>query len=61
MVETSERLAVVRVLRKKRYSENFLKIHKKTGVGVFLWILQNFKNTYFVEHLGTVASQRLHD
>ena len=32
MVETSERLAVVRVLCKKRYSENFRKIHKKTPV-----------------------------
>ena len=59
----------------KRYSEIFGKIHKRTPVLesffkwyyrgsnaiVFLWILQNFKSTYFVEHLGTVASETLHD
>ena len=29
--------------------------------GVFLRILQNFKNTYFAEHLGMVASEMLHN
>ena len=59
----------------RRHSENFYKIHKKLPVlesiliwdyrdssaGVFLWILQNFNNAYFVEHLRTVASETLHD
>ena len=37
----------------KRYSGHFCKIHKKAPV--VEW------NTYFVEHLGTVASEMLHD
>ena len=37
----------------KRYSGHFCKIHKKTPVVE--------SNTYFVEHLGTVASEMLHD
>ena len=27
--------------------------------GVFLWMLRNFKNTYFEEHVGTAASNKL--
>ena len=27
--------------------------------GVFLWILQNFKSTYFEKHLWTAASQNV--
>ena len=67
--------AVVRVFCKKGILEIFAKFTRKhlcwslslisgyrdSSAGVFLWILQNFKNTYFVEHLGTVASETLHD
>ena len=28
------------------------------GIGVFMWILRNFKNTFFTEHLWTTASGR---
>ena len=35
--------------------------YRNSSAYAFLWILQNFKNTYFVEHLGTVASKTLHD
>ena len=35
--------------------------YRDSNAGVFLCILQNFKNTYFVEHLGTVASETLRD
>ena len=56
----------------KRYSENFGKIHKKTPVleSLLIWDYRdsntgvnfaNFKNTYFVEHLRTAASEMLHD
>ena len=53
----------------KRCSEKFCKLHRKTPVleslvnkrcsnlGVFLWNLRNFKNTYFEEHLRTVVSK----
>ena len=35
--------------------------NRDSSVGVLLWILQNFRNTYFVEHRGTVASETLHN
>ena len=31
-------------------------LKRDPNTGVFLWDLQNFKNTYFVEHLWTAAS-----
>ena len=30
---------------------------RDSGTGVFLWILRNFKNTFFTEHLQTAASR----
>ena len=40
----------------KERSSHRRRCYKK--VGVFLWILRNFKNTYFEEHLGAAAFEK---
>ena len=61
---------VLRMFLQNWRSWNFHKIHKETtaleslltllksdsSTSAFLWILRNFKNTYFVEHLRATAS-----
>ena len=34
-------------------------LKKDSNTGVFLWLLRNFKGTYFEKHLRTAASQNL--
>ena len=34
-------------------------LKKASNIGVFLWILQNFQDTYFVKYLRTAASECL--
>ena len=34
-----------------KISQNLPENNRKAGTGFFLWILQNFNNTFFIEHL----------
>ena len=40
-----------------RASRNTTFFKRDSNTGIFLWILQNFKNTYFDESLWTIASE----
>ena len=55
-----------KILRKTSVLEPFLiklrlrpttYLKREFSIGDFLWILENFKNIYFVEHLWTAASE----